>query len=76
MVKYGKEVMGPSGVPGAYDEMAVDCPFVFYHNNQYYMMHVGFDGKGYQTGPGSKPGSASLEERGDYIQKRGTGRLG
>lgn len=49
-VKYGTEVMGPSGVPGAYDEMAVDCPFVFYHNNQYYMMHVGFDGKGYQTG--------------------------
>ena len=33
-VKYGKEVMGPSGVPGAYDEMAVDCPFVFYHNIQ------------------------------------------
>lgn len=49
-IKYGKEVLGPSGIPGAYDEKAVDCPFVFYHNNQYYMMHVGFDGKGYQTG--------------------------
>ena len=48
--KYGKEVLGPTGVPGSYDEKAVDCPFVFFHNGQYYMMHVGFDGKGYQTG--------------------------
>lgn len=47
--KYGREVLGPSGVSGTYDERAVDCPFVFYHNQQYYMMHVGFDGIGYQT---------------------------
>lgn len=48
--KYGREVLGPSGIHGAYDEKAVDCPFVFCHNGQYYMMHVGFDGTGYQTG--------------------------
>lgn len=47
--KFGKAVLGPSGIPGAYDEKAVDCPFVFYHNEQYYMMNVGFDGIGYQT---------------------------
>lgn len=47
--KYGEAVLAPSGKSGAYDEKAVDCPFVFYHNNQYYMLHVGFDGKGYQT---------------------------
>ncbi len=48
--RYGKEVLMPSGIAGAYDDKAVDCPFVFFHNNKYYMMHVGFDGKGYQTG--------------------------
>lgn len=48
--KSGEEVLAPSGAPGSYDKMAVDCPFVFWHNDRYYMMHVGFDGNGYQTG--------------------------
>lgn len=48
--KLEKEVLGPPGVQEGYDKMAVDCPFVFWHNGQYYMMHVGFDGDGYQTG--------------------------
>ena len=48
--KYGREVLKASGVAGTYDEKAVDCPFVFWHNDKYYMMHVGFDGVGYQTG--------------------------
>lgn len=47
--KYGREVLGPSGAPGAYDEKAVDSPFVFRHGGRYHMMHVGFDGIGYQT---------------------------
>lgn len=47
--KYKKSVLAPSGAEGVYDKSAVDCPFVFYHNSQYYMLHVGFDGKGYQT---------------------------
>ncbi|WP_339316667.1 hypothetical protein [Paenibacillus sp. FSL R10-2734] len=38
-----------SGVEGAFDYHAVDCPFVFRHNERFYMMYVGFDGKGYQT---------------------------
>ena len=47
--KYGKPVLQGSGIVGTYNSMAVDCPFVFFHNNRYYMLHVGFDGKGYQT---------------------------
>ena len=47
--KLGKEVLGPSGVIGSYDEKAVDSPFVFWHNGKYRMLHVGFDGTGYQT---------------------------
>lgn len=48
--KYGKPVLTGSGIDGAFDSHAVDCPFVFSHNNKFYMMFVGFDGKGYQTG--------------------------
>ncbi len=48
--KYGKPVLAGSGVEGTYNSRAVDCPTVFSHNGRYYMMHVGFDGKGYQTG--------------------------
>ena len=47
--KYGKPVLIGSGVPGNFDERAVDCPFVFQHNGKFYMMYVGFDGIGYQT---------------------------
>ena len=42
-------VLAPSGIPGAYDEKGVDCPFVFSHGDHFYMLHVGFDGTGYQT---------------------------
>ncbi len=38
-----------SGKQGAYDSQGVDCPFVFEHHGRFYMMHVGFDGIGYQT---------------------------
>ncbi len=47
--KYNRPVLQASGKSGRYDSYAVDCPFVFYHNDQYYMMHIGFDGKSYQT---------------------------
>ena len=47
--KYGRAVLAPSGKPGAFDVNAVDCPFVFWHGGQYFMMYVGFDGKGYRT---------------------------
>lgn len=47
--KYGKPVLAGSGEEGSFDRDAVDCPFVFQHNGQFYMMYVGFDGTGYQT---------------------------
>jgi hypothetical protein len=42
--------LSPSGKPGAFDEKAVDCPFVFRDRGGYRLLHVGFDGSGYQTG--------------------------
>jgi len=48
--KLGRPVLTGSGVEGTFDSKAVDCPFVFCHNGLFYMMYVGFDGTGYQTG--------------------------
>jgi len=48
--KYPKLILGGSGVPGSFDEKAVDCPFVFSANGKFYLTYVGFDGTGYQTG--------------------------
>lgn len=47
--KYGRPIISPSGKEGEFDSKAVDIPFVFVHNNQFYMMYVGYDGYGYQT---------------------------
>lgn len=44
-----QQALAGSGKAGAYDAQGVDCPFVFEHNDQFYMMHIGFDGNGYQT---------------------------
>jgi len=48
--KYGQLVLGPSGAAGTFDEKSVDDPFVFYHEGEFKMLYIGFDGIGYQTG--------------------------
>ncbi len=48
--KIGRPVLTGSGIGGAFDCRAVDCPLPFEHNGRFYMTFVGFDGKGYQTG--------------------------
>ncbi|MGA2889070.1 MAG: hypothetical protein ABSE51_13545 [Terracidiphilus sp.] len=48
--KYGKLVLSASTEPDAFDSKTVDDPFVFYHHGDFYMLYIGFDGQGYQTG--------------------------
>ena len=48
--KLGRPVLTGSGVAGQFDCLAVDCPTVFSHNGRFYMLFIGFDGIGYQTG--------------------------
>jgi predicted GH43/DUF377 family glycosyl hydrolase len=48
--KLNRHVLLGSHVPGSFDEKAVDCPFVFFHDGRFYLTYVGFDGIGYQTG--------------------------
>ena len=68
--KLGKAVLTGSGVPGAYDFLAVDCPNVFSHNGRFYMTHIGFDGTGYQTGLAVSDDLVHWEKKG-VILKRG-----
>ncbi len=48
--KHPSLVLEPSYQAGTYDALAIDCPFAFSHEGQYYLLHVGFDGLGYRTG--------------------------
>lgn len=48
--KYGQAVLEGSGIPGMFDSLAVDAPFVFWHRGRFHMLYIGFDGTGYQTG--------------------------
>lgn len=47
--RYPRPVLHGSGAEGAFDEKAVDIPFVFWHGGQFHMLYTGFDGKGYQS---------------------------
>ena len=43
-------VLRPSGIAGAPDSDAVDCPTVFEHDGRFYMTYVCHNGQGYNTG--------------------------
>lgn len=42
-------VLEASGKPGAFDACSVDIPFVFRHQERFFMLYTGFDGTGYQS---------------------------
>jgi Glycosyl hydrolases family 32 N-terminal domain len=48
--KFPKLILPATGTKGDFDERSVDDPIVFYANNQFNMLYIGFDGTGYQTG--------------------------
>jgi predicted GH43/DUF377 family glycosyl hydrolase len=48
--KFPKLILPATGIKGDFDERSVDDPIVFYANNQFNMLYIGFDGTGYQTG--------------------------
>lgn len=48
--KYPKLLLGPTHRPGDFAEKSVDDPIVFRANGRFYMLYIGFDGTGYQTG--------------------------
>ncbi len=48
--KYPELILRATGRKGDFDERSVDDPIVFRANGRFYMLYIGFDGIGYQTG--------------------------
>jgi hypothetical protein len=48
--KYPKLLMKGTGREGDFDQLSVDDPIVFHAHGRFYMLYIGFDGTGYQTG--------------------------
>jgi hypothetical protein len=48
--KYPELVLKGTGNKPDFDSLAVDDPIVFRANSSFYMLYIGFDGTGYQTG--------------------------
>ena len=71
--KWGKPVLSGTGEEGRFDRIAVDCPTPFFHNGRYYMLFVGFDGVGYQTGLAVSDDLVNWEKKG-VVLKRGANR--
>lgn len=67
--KYGKLVLAADPSPGAFDQRAVDCPFVFRHRGQFYMTYLGFDGTGYQTGLASSRDLVNWQRLGCILKR-------
>jgi predicted GH43/DUF377 family glycosyl hydrolase len=67
--KFGKPVLTGSGASGEFDSLAVDVPFVFYHNNKFHMMYVGFDGDGYQTGLAESDDLMNWKKKGVILKR-------
>jgi len=67
--KYGKLVLSASGVKGEYDSEFVDCPFVFRHDNRFYLTFVAFDGAGYQTGLAVSEDLVHWEKQGAILKR-------
>jgi predicted GH43/DUF377 family glycosyl hydrolase len=69
--KLGEPVLTGSGRAGSFDELAVDCPYVFWHDGTYQMLHVGFDGTGYQTGLATSTDLRSWTHKGVVLSREG-----
>jgi len=67
--KYGKPVLAGSGMEGHFDYRAVDIPFVFRHNNKFYMMYVGYDDIGYQTAIATSDDLLNWEHQGVILRR-------
>ncbi|QGR00302.1 hypothetical protein EHS13_29555 [Paenibacillus psychroresistens] len=70
--KWGRQVVQGSGIAGSFDEKGVDCPFVFYHNDLFHMMYIGFNGEGYQTALATSSNLIDWEFQGLMLERSET----
>lgn len=67
--KLGRLIVTASGAEGAFDRIAVDCPFVFHHDGRFWMTYLGFDGIGYQTGLASSANLVDWHPEGAILRR-------
>lgn len=67
--KLDKLVLTASGEQAAFDSISVDCPFIFTHDERFYMTFVGFDGVGYQTGLASSSNLVDWKNEGAILKR-------
>ena len=67
--KSGRFVVKPSYRKGEFDSHAVDCPFLFFHDDRYWMTFVGWDGIGYRTGLASSENLESWKREGIILDR-------
>jgi len=67
--KLNKLILAGSGKEGDFDSHSADCPFVFHHEDRFYMTYVGFDGVGYQTGLASSPDLITWKKEGCILAR-------
>lgn len=67
--KHPSLVLTASYKEGAFDSLAVDCPFLFRHEGRFYMTFIGFDGIGYRTGLAVSDDLVHWEKQGLIIDR-------
>ncbi len=67
--KIGRLVLAASGIEGQFDSRLVDCPFVFRHGGRFWMIFVGHDGVGYQTGLASSTDLVNWRKEGCILRR-------
>jgi hypothetical protein len=64
--KFPTLLLGPTNHKGDFDEKSVDDPIVFRApsagKDHFYMLYIGFDGTGYQTGLATSPDLLEIHE--------------
>lgn len=71
--KLGRPVLSGSGKEGEFDSMAVDCPFIFYHQEKFHLLYVGFDGNGYQTALAVSSDLINWQKKGVVLSRNDSG---
>jgi predicted GH43/DUF377 family glycosyl hydrolase len=67
--KYEKLILSAAPDSSAFDGKSVDCPFVFKRDDRFYMVYVGFDGTGYQTGLASSVNLIDWQRQGCILRR-------
>ncbi|MFW6256963.1 MAG: hypothetical protein ACOC2O_02365, partial [Bacillota bacterium] len=73
--KVNRLLVEPAFEKNKFDSHAVDCPFVFYQDDRYYLTYVGWDSIGYQTGMAVSDDLLNWEKKGLILKRGGKGSI-